>query len=133
MATRKATRKAYYDYDEHGDFFDNFATDVETKPDVETCTKSGKISPEQEYIEVCFLDFKDSNRFSITSSGYTFKIKIPINIIKSSTFLSYKNFYNSISNDMDNIDESLLKVKMKYPHSNTTISVDDYINIKIEI
>lgn len=117
------------DVDDGMDDFFSGSEVIDEKPE------KNNITPEYEYIETCFLDFKDVYKLKIkTRSENRFEISIKIEERKSSTFGSYKDYYNNISENMNNIDESLLKVRMKYPHSNITVSVNERsIDLKVEI
>lgn len=138
MATyRRSLRdRGYGDYISDNDDF--FSSDTSYGLDdvvAEEKKAETEITPEYEYLETCFLDFKDVYKLKIKSKNNNkFDVSIKVEEMKSSTFGSHKDYFNNISENMNNIDESLLKFKLKYPHSNINVSVNDKsIDLKIEI
>lgn len=126
--------RAYTKYSDMDDFFDMGIQDDSAKM-VAPSKEIDKNTPEYEYIETCFLDFKDVYKLDIIPrENNIFDLSIKINELKSSTFNSYKEHYNNISENMNNIDESLLRVRLKYPHTNINVSINNKtINLTIEI
>ena len=119
------------DYDDYDDFFtpidSAIATAVATMKEVKEDT-----NPEKEYIDLCFIDLVDTNTFSSVARNGNIDstIKIESRKRKSNTFSSYKSYYDEIYNKMNLIEDSILKVKLKYPHCNVAIEVEDsYIGL----
>jgi hypothetical protein len=127
MASKRSTR---YDYtDEYDDFFREAVSRVTQ----ETAKPSEpKTSVEKDYIDLCFIDLKDTNSINTTLiQNDNVEATITIGVSRrNNTFSSYKTYYDEMYNKMNIIEDAIMKVKLKYPHCNVTMNVaDTYIGL----
>ncbi len=122
-----AKYSSYSTQDDYDDYFNGTDEVMER----EATTKKEDIidtNPEKEYIDLCFIDLTDTNIFesAIARSGNIDAVIKLESSKRSNTFSSYKNYYDEVYNKMNIIEDSIMKVKLKYPHCNITTNVQDY-------
>jgi hypothetical protein len=136
--TDKYSSRVVKSYGTPMDDYDDYFSDVEIRRAVEALSasptepKMEKTSVEKDYIDICFIDLKDTNSIETTiARNDNIDAAIKINSIKkSNTFSSYKTYYDEVYNKMNIIEDSIMKVKLKYPHCNVTIKIEDnYISL----
>ena len=103
--------------------------------EIETQTKIEYLSTiEKDYIDICFIDLTDKSSFeSKLGRDGIIDSYIKIDSVKSTnTFQSSKEYYFEIYEKMNIIEDAILKIKLKYPHCNISIQVNEtHINLKI--
>lgn len=123
----KAMRSARYN-DYIQDEYDDFFREAVSRATQETAIPiEPKTSVEKDYIDLCFIDLKDTNSITtvlIQNDNIEATVKIDTNR-KNNTFSSYKSYYDEIYSKMNTIEDAIMKVKLKYPHCNVTMNMGD--------